>query len=79
MKKNLMVIGVIGMLPIMEQRAKMHQKFLLQDLKLALKDVFMGMVYHEFMFHQVLNIVAIHDMLVRGSRQRKMVEFVGIN
>jgi hypothetical protein len=79
MIKNLMLFGVIGMLPIMEQQAQMHQKFLLQGLKLARKDVFMAMVYHEFMFRQVLNIVVIHDMLIRGSKQRKMVKFVGIN
>jgi len=74
-----MLIGVIGMLLIMEQRAKMHQRFLLQDLKLTQKDVFIMMEYHEFMSRQVLNIVVIHDMLVHGRKQKNMVKFIGIN
>jgi methionyl-tRNA formyltransferase len=79
MVKNLMHIGVPGMLRIMEQSAKMHQKFLHQGLKLVQSDVFMTLEYHEFMSRQVLNIVVIHVMLVHGSKQKKMVKFVGIN
>jgi hypothetical protein len=74
-----MLVGAVGMLHITEQLVKMHQRFLLQGLKLAQKDVFMMLVYHEFMFRQVLNIVVIHDMLVHGSKQKKMVKFFGIN
>jgi methionyl-tRNA formyltransferase len=79
MVKNLMHIGVPGMLRIMEQLAKMHQKFLHQGLKLVQSDVFMTLEYHEFMSRQVLNIVVIHVMLVHGSKQKEMVKSVGIN
>lgn len=79
MVKNLMLVGVVGMLHIMEHVVNMQQIFLLPVLKLVHKDVFMMLEYHEFMSHQVLNILVIHDMLFHGSKQKEMVKFVGIN
>jgi hypothetical protein len=79
MIKNLILTGALGKLPIMEQRVKMHQRSLLQDLKLVQVDVFIKREYHEFMSRPVLNIVVIHDMLVPGSELKKMVKFVGIS